>query len=715
MCGICGVVRFDGLPIDRAALERAAESLRYRGPDDAGSWIGPDGAKAVGLAAVRLAILDPSAAGHQPMERSAGRFHIVHNGEIYNYRTLRQGLIQAGEQFHTDSDTEVLLAACGRWGTDALARLNGMWAFAFYDSATRTGFLCRDRFGVKPLFYSVDAKRLLFASELGGLAELSDFDATIDPQALTQHLRFGYISGPATIYRGVRRLEPGHFLKFTASAGEPPARYYDPMAASRTSGLPQKVCEKPILIPDWVARAARLPVDSESSATGTGSKLPVAPASHPPSPRWSEDSYTDACRLLRQRLADAVVCRRVSDVPIGAFLSGGLDSSIIVAHLSEAIGRPVQTFSVGYVEDRAYDETAYARMASERFGTDHHELILSRREVLDSIPRVLDHLGEPFGDSSIIPTSLVSQFARRHVTVALSGDGGDELAGGYWRYLGHDSLRNYRRIPRIIRRYLLEPCLIRSAAGRSSVLTDRVRQFRKLLRAANGNGQSGGIVAGRDDSLAILSRHLAWSRILSPEAESLFSGTEASAACDEAVLARARALTAAMDGADPLNRVLAFDLQHQLPADMLHKVDLASMMHSLEVRTPFLDPRVVELALSFPSQFKIDRGIRKRILIDAYRGRVPDAILDRPKKGFELPIGEYFRGPLRGMFHDVVTRDRVESFGLLSFDAVGTIYRAHTERRADHADLLFAILSLCWWDRVGRAQNMGRKTENLAG
>jgi asparagine synthase (glutamine-hydrolysing) len=463
---------------------------------------------------------------------------------------------------------------------------------------------------------------------------LGAFDRSVDPLALTEHLQFGYIAQPKTIYQAVRRLEPGCCLRFHAAGAEQPNRYYSLSTATREL--------------------------------------------------HDRQSYGDTCSLLRHTLADAVVARRVSDVPIGAFLSGGLDSSIVVTHLAAASGRPVQTFAVGYADQRKYDETAYARVVAKAFGTEHHELMVTQQDALDAIPRILDHLGEPVGDSSIIPTSLVSHFARQHVTVALSGDGGDELFGGYWRYLGHDSLAAYQRIPNLLRKQIVEPLLGTLGSSRSSTLANRVRQFRKLIRTA------------ADDPFA---RHIAWSRILAPEAETLFKTRGQAQQCDRRLVQLAKELTAGLSEGDPLARILAFDLQYQLPADMLQKVDLASMMHSLEVRVPFLDHRVVALATSLPSDLKIDRGLRKRILTDAYRGRLPDLVLDRSKQGFEIPIGEFIRGPLREMFSDTVTRETVESFDLLSYPAVEKILNEHLTRQADHADLLFALLSLCWWRR----------------
>lgn len=627
MCGICGIIRFDGRPVDREALSSACVRLRHRGPDAQDVWVDL-AMPSVGLGATRLAVLDPTHVADQPMHRE-GRFHLVYNGEIYNFREIREELREAGDAFVTDGDTEVVLAACARWGVDAFHHFNGMWALCFYDSRTRTGFLSRDRFGVKPLVYSADGRALRFASEFRGLTAFGEWDHGIDDDAVAELLTFGFIAHPRTIYAAARKLPPGHYLSFNAQGASEPERFY------------------------------RLP----ASPTGTM-------------------DYSEARQRLRRALADATAIRKVSDVPIGAFLSGGVDSSIITHHLIEAVGRPVNTFSIGFADAPGYDESSFARLAAERLGSQHHELQLSKRDVLDAIPDVLDHLSEPFGDSSILPTALLSGFAREHVTVALSGDAGDELFGGYWRYLGHESLRTFERAPAIVRHGVLHPLVSLFGSSRSSGLKNRARQFDKLLRASGGDG--------------MLGRHIAWMRILSDAGHEVLKPAGLRR-CLGQTLARAEEVKRTGDVGEDLNRVFAFDLQYSLPGDMLQKVDAASMMHSLEVRVPFLDPRVVELALALPSEYKVYRGLRKRVLIDAYRGHLPDEILDRPKQGFEAPIGELFRGPLRSLFHDVVTPKTLSSFGGVSYAGVEALYRDHVERGADNASVFFAILSLCWW------------------
>lgn len=633
-------MRFCGGPVDDR-LADACSLLRHRGPDHWGTWAFQTESFSVSLGAARLAVLDPRAHADQPLHRN-GRHHLVYNGELYNFRELREELTDLGERFVTEGDTEVVLTACARWGTDALSRLDGMFALAFFDSQTRSGFLARDPRGIKPLFYAVAGSELFFASELRALTRLGAWRKDVDAGSVLQHLVFGYIDAPATMYRAAWRLAPGQVLSFGPSGISEPRGYFERV-------------EQPF-------------------------------------PAYGEADYPAARVAIRRAIGDAVARQRVADVPVGAFLSGGLDSSIVVSHLAEATPGPVHTFCVGYADAGSYDESGFARVAARAFGTHHEEVIMTESDVLAAVPRVLDHLGEPFGDSSIIPSSLISAVARRFVTVALSGDGGDELFGGYWRYLAHQTLASFKSVPAIIRKGVLIPAVSLLAVSRASSLGNRARQFRKMLRAE-----------GAEDALR---RHVEWSRILPGDARSLFLDSSLVDRAVQSMLDRSVATPQASvqtigatlaTGRDPLDEILRFDLAHQLPSDMLHKVDLASMMHSLEVRVPLLDSAVVNEALRMPSSFKIHRGLRKRILVDAYRGRLPDEILDRPKQGFEVPVGELLRGPLRGLFHDIVRAESLESFGLINARSVERLFNDHLHYRADYADLLWALLSLCWW------------------
>lgn len=630
MCGIAGMIDFHGRPIDSALLEQTCAALGHRGPDDRGTWIHQSPGFTVGLAHTRLAVIDPAPEGHQPMLDPSGRWAIVYNGELYNYQALRSEL---SGPFRTESDTEVVLQSCREWGPEALRRFDAMWALAVVDVQERRGYLSRDPFGIKPLYYAVHDGRLIFASEMATLRRVPGLPLEIDRQALALYLHLGFIPHPYTIYRTIRKLPPGHLLEFEARGPLEPRRYH------------------------------RLAVPQE----------PVP-------------DYTAACRELRGRIESAVVAQRIADVPLGAFLSGGLDSSIVVACLARAGGERVKTFSIGYAEHAGYDETSYARLAAEHFHTEHHAFRLSFGDVLAGIEPLLNHLGEPFADSSLLPTALVSAHTRRHVTVALSGDGGDEVFGGYWRYLGHHYLERYRKIPALLRKGLIEPLLKAAPSAKSTRALNRVRQAQKLLRG---------------DVPGALDRHLAWARYVEPGLAASLLGIQTAhdaAQRMRSLYAGAAADLAGRDPCEPLEEILLADLAVGLPADMLYKVDTASMFHSLEVRVPLLSKEVVDFAAGLPVEYRIAGGQGKRILRDAFRGIIPDAILNRPKMGFEVPIGEFLRNELRDLFHDVVTARTLGDLGL-EVPAAQQAYQDHAARRADHADLLWALLVLCWWCR----------------
>ncbi|HRX84289.1 MAG TPA: asparagine synthase (glutamine-hydrolyzing) [Phycisphaerae bacterium] len=629
MCGIAGSLDFRGNPIDEDELRRACAVLGHRGPDDRGTLVAPGEGFSAGLAAVRLAVVDPTPAGHQPMCVGDGRYALAYNGEVYNFRELRAELLRAGWSFRTQTDTEVVAVACAHWGPDALDRFNGMFALAFLDTHTRRGFLARDRFGIKPLLVLRAGDRAHFASEMAAFEAFSGWDRAIDRDALLHYLHFGYFAAPRSIHAGVERVPPGAYIPFDATGLKSATSYAAPAAGEA---------------PD----------------------------------------YSHACADLRRALGASVARRRVADVPLGTFLSGGIDSAIIALHLAECTAGPIETFSIGFREHARYDETHYARLMAAELGSRHHELRLSFDDVIAELPSVLDHLGEPFFDSSIVPTAFVSRLARQHVTVCLSGDGGDELFGGYWRYLGHEAAAGYARLPRWLRAGVIDPLLQHSRSSKSTRWSNRVRQVRKLLR-------------GADE--APIRRHLLWSTLIDRGSARILRDPTASAAVFAEAETVFERVTAHLPAGDPLNRILAYDVRAGLPGDMLHKVDLASMRAALEVRVPFLDPEVVALAERCPSTYKLDRGLRKRMLVDAYRGRIPDAILDREKAGFELPIGEFLRDRLRGLFLDTVTRDCVERFDMLDYAGVMAVYDDHCARRGEHADLLFALLSLCWWRR----------------
>jgi asparagine synthase (glutamine-hydrolysing) len=661
MCGIVGIVDFRGREIDAALLRRMAQSLSHRGPDGMASGVTRCGPLTVGLGHTRLKVIDTSDLADQPMAarpRLQGggnaaadpntRCWINFNGEVYNYRGLRRELVSLGARFRTQSDTEVLLRAYLEWGEAAFDRFNGMWALALVDERTGRGVLSRDRFGIKPLYYIVRDGRLAFASEMRPLLMLPHVERRVDPRTLEVYLRLSYLPHDLTLIPGVKKLPPGHHLRFGPDGADPPERYY------------------------------RLP---------------------PPGPDIPSD-YTECAHALRRRIEQAVIDRTVADVPLGAFLSGGLDSSIVVAHLAENAAGRVQTFSIGFADQPRYDETEYARLVARQFDTEHREFRLTYADVLGALPGLLDHLSEPFGDSSLLPTAILSEQTREHVTVALSGDGGDELFAGYWRYLGHHYLRRYLAYPGWLRKGLLEPTVNVLPASRSGPWANRVRQMRKMLRAASSKWHD---LAVQDP----LAAHVIWAHTLSPDLADLLPERGRYATGTRELLDLFRTITRdaaghLLDPDDHMKEILLADLLVGLPGDMLHKVDLASMRYGLEIRVPMLDPAVAGFAVGLPSSYKLADGRRKRILTDAYRDLLPPEILDRPKMGFELPVGEWLRNQLRPIYQDVVTRETVESLGPLDNAAITRAYDQHCARRADHTELLYSVLVLCFWWRCQR-------------
>lgn len=626
MCGIAGIIDFTGRPVDEGVLREFCGSLAHRGPDDTGIWARAEAGFSVGLAHTRLAVIDPSPDGHQPMTDPTGRHAICYNGELYNHRAL------AGElsgHLRTHCDTEVALNACMQWGPAALERFDAMWAMAFVDTATRQGHLSRDPFGIKPLYYTRQHNRLIFASELKILRNCPGIDLAICHEAVDLYLNLGFIPHPYTIYNNVFKLPPGHRLDFDRDG----------------------------------------PVE------------PVALHSLPTPADVSHVPYDEATRRVRDLVEQAVLSQRVADVPLGAFLSGGLDSAIVVACLARAGGERVKTFSIGYAEHPRYDETGHAEHVARHFNTNHHAFHLTFHDVLATVEPILDHLGEPFGDSSLLPTALVSRHTRRHVTVALSGDGGDELFGGYWRYLGHHYLRRYHRMPAMIRRGLIEPLLNHLPDARTTPWLDRARQLRKLLR-----GQS-------EDPLG---RHVAWSRITTDNVARDLIGPARAAEARERLRSLYESAAPELHPQDELGRILRADLKLTLPGDMLFKVDTASMAHSLEVRVPLLSRDLVEFVTALPIDYRISATRTKRILRDAFRDVLPESILHRKKMGFEVPVGEFLRHELRDMFNDVVTPATLDAFGIDS-QAVSRFHDQHTRRRADHTELLWSLLVLCKW------------------
>jgi len=603
--------------VEPAALRRMNRMLRHRGPDEEGYHEAPH----VALAMCRLRVIDP-AGGSQPVSNEDGSVWTVYNGEIYNFRELRGELRPRGHRFRTQSDTEVVVHAYEAFGVDCVRRLRGMFAFALWDARRERLLLARDRLGVKPLYYWQRGDRVAFASELKSLLQLPDLPREVDPEALDLYLTYGYVPAPRSVFRGVRKLPPAHVLVLDR-AGLRVERYWDFVPAERPSG-----------------------------------------------------TLRDAVTELRERLRGAVRSHLVSDVPVGAFLSGGLDSSTVVALMSREGTRPVRTFSIGFREAR-FDELPYARLVARRYDTEHRELVVepgaARR-----LPELLSHFDEPFADSSAIPTYLVSELARQHVTVVLTGDGGDEVFCGYEWQRRHQLLQRLYRLPAPLRAWA--PRL----AG--LVPPGRWRQRAEGLLADVRLGPAEGY----------LRRMTLFD---APRRRELYHGDLRRALDGHDSLAALRGWLEALPHADFRNRMLYADTHFYCPEDCLTKVDRMTMAWSLEARVPLLDHELVEFMATVPPQWKL-RGLTPKYLLRlAVRDLLPPALLRRRKQGFSVPVGPWLRGPLHDAARDLLLDARAAARGWLRPEAVRRLLDEHRAGRADHGHRLYALLGLEVWAR----------------
>jgi asparagine synthase (glutamine-hydrolysing) len=613
VCGICGIVtRAPGGP-DPAALAAMNDALVHRGPDSAGVAVeGP-----VGLAARRLAIID-LAGGDQPMATEDGELVVVQNGEIYNHEELRRELEARGCRFRTRSDTEVLLHAYREHGLDFLGRLRGMFALALWDARRERLLLARDRFGIKPLFYREDGDGLAFASELTSLARSPGFSGALDPDALEAYLAFNSIPAPLTVFREARKLPPGHWLLWGGGA----------------------------------VRRGRWARPAPAAADAVRTEGAAALAAE-----------------VRDRLGDSVRAHLVADVPVGVLLSGGIDSSALTALAAPAAGGTLSTFSIGF-EERSFDELSLARLVARRYGTDHHELVVrpDAAELLADVARACD---EPLGDSSALPTYLVSRLAAGHVKVVLSGEGGDELFGGYETYAAGLLADRVRwALP-----------LLRWTADRLPSSDRRVSPDYRLKR----------FVAGAH--LPPLERQHAFKEIFGPaERAALLDGR---GGADP--LARHRGRWAETLGAETLARLQDVDLGTYLVDDLLVKTDRMSMAHSLEARVPFLDERVAELALALPRDLRVRGLAKKRLLRQAVAPLVPVEVARGPKRGFSIPAAAWLRGPLVPFARDVLAPDRLRRQGVFAPEAVTAVLDAHVSGRVDLSRQLWGLMCFSLW------------------
>jgi len=622
MCGIYGILRLDGAPVPREALAPMGRVTVHRGPDDEGAHY--DGPCALGMR--RLSIID-LASGHQPLSSADGTLWLVANGEIYNFRELRRDLEARGHRFKTGSDCETILHLYAEHGGDFARHLNGMYAFALWDARRRRLVIGRDRLGVKPLYIHNDGRRLVFASEAKAILGLPGFRAELDPGALDSYLGLGYVPAPQSIFRGIEKLAPATLL--VAEGGAVTARRY------------------------W-----RVPDEIDRSSTEA---------------EWAE--------RVRARLDAAVRMQMVSDVPIGGFLSGGIDSSTVVGLMAKHSDRPVRTYAIGFSGGGAeafYNELPYARQVAERFGTEHREIVV-KPDVVGLLPRLVWHMDEPIADTAFLTTYLVSEFARREVTVILSGVGGDELFGGYRRYLGNHYQAYFERLPAWLRRTLI-------TAG-DRLPSDRHSPVLNLLRLTKG------FLASAD--LPFEARYRSYVEVF-PRDEAgrmlRLNGTVPRDAIDEA-FRRA-------SGDDALNRMLAVDAETQLPDDLLLLTDKMSMAVSLECRVPLLDHELVELAARMPESVKIRGGELKHAMKAAVADLLPREILDRKKRGFGAPMGAWLKGELAAVTRELLSPRAVAARGLFEPAAVSGLVAAHEASRVDGTDRLLALLNLEVWCRI---------------
>lgn len=630
MCGICGIVYKDSQRRpDTAMLERMNATITHRGPDEDGSIVRGQ----AGLAMRRLSIIDLST-GRQPIANEDESVHIVFNGEIYNFASVKSDLEGLGHRFKTKADTEVILHGAEAWDRDVAKRLNGMFAFAVWDEKTRRLLLGRDRLGIKPLYVYEDGEKLVFGSEIKAILEADDLSLSLDYEALNNFLTFEYIPAPRSIFKEIRKLEPGHTLVMENG--------------------------KTVIAPYW----------SLDPADG----------------QMSEDEAREALSSL---LKDAVKLRLLSDVPLGAFLSGGIDSSVMVALMAELSDQPVKTFSIGFKES-SYNELKYAKAVSEMYGTEHHEYTLEAN-ALDLTDKLMRQLDEPFGDFSIFPTYMVSEIARQNVTVALSGDGGDELFAGYDTYKAHKFDRSiYHWLPKVVKR----------------------QGFGTLARRLPPTAQKKGLVNSfkrfiQGSELPKELLHTRWMTFLAEhERQKLYSDHTLSALSETDSFDFIRSHAAAVEGLNDITRTGYVDVKTYLTDNILVKVDRMSMVPSLEARVPFLDHRMVELAFSLPPSLKMKGYDTKYILKKTFWDKLPAAVQNRDKQGFSIPIKEWLKHELRPMATALFDANRLKAQGIFDPGFVAQLMDEHSRNIENHSHKLWALMVFQqWMDRYGKHLN----------
>lgn len=622
MCGIVGKLNFNGQPVPSEQIKAMADTIVYRGPDDEGLYTG-DG---IGLGQRRLSIIDLRRESTAPLSNEDGRIWIVFNGEIYNFHSLRAELIELGHTFRTASDTEVIVHLYEQYGIECLHRLRGMFAFAIWDSTQRVLFAARDRLGKKPLYYTHSASHFIFGSEIKAIMTDPSVTASPDFYALDQYLSYQYVPSPLTAFNGISKVPAGHYLLCTAQGHLTIASYWHPARTPKTT-LSQE--------------AAR--------------------------------------EQLMTILKESIRLRMIADVPIGAFLSGGIDSGAVVALMAMQSDKPVRTFSIGFNEGR-YNELPFARILAKHYGTEHHEFMVSP-SAIEILPRLIRHYNEPFADASAIPTYYLAQLTRQHVTVALSGDGGDESFAGYQHYAMMHRLALFDWLPQPLR-----------AAG-AGVLRFPLRCFpksRQVLKLDKALGMLGASLSQRYHHYMGVLKDQEKDRLYTAKFRSLTQDSRSEKNVWEIPWAST---------ADQLNWMMAHDQTHYLPDCLMVKTDIASMANSLEVRCPLLDHELVEFAWSLPSHWKMNAEGQKVIFKDAVKHLLPREILQKPKTGFAVPLAQWFRTELSGLLKDTLLSEQGAARGLFDPAFLRQMVDDQLSGRRDWANRLWALLCLELWFR----------------
>jgi asparagine synthase (glutamine-hydrolysing) len=620
VCGIAGIVRSDGAPIDRELLERMNEAIHHRGPDEDGFYF----SAGVGLAMRRLAIIDLKS-GQQPIHNQGSTAWIVFNGEIYNYRELRDQLEQLGHRFYTDSDTEAIIHAYDQYGTDCPKYLRGMFAFAIWDERTKSLFLARDRVGKKPLLYAQLGGELVFGSEFTALLEHPRVSRDVDFEAIHHYLSFICVPAPLTAYRSIRKLEPGHWLLWRD--GEIKTERYWQLDFSKKHNIGE------------------------------------------------EEAGERTVELLRE----AVRVRLMSEVPLGAFLSGGIDSSAVVALMAQESSEKIKTFSIGF-DEQDFSELHHARRVAEHVGADHHEFIV-RPDAMEVLPTLVEHYGEPFADSSAIPSYYVSKETRAYVTVALNGDGGDECFAGYQRYAAMSIAQKYRNLPGPLRDSVISN-VVRALPG-FDARQNPLRKAKRFIAAA---------------SLPPVERYLRWVSAFDDAAkQDLYSDAFRHQTASFRTASILEPWFAKANGAGIVDASLLTDTMTYLPNDLLVKMDIAAMTVSLEARSPFLDHHLMEFAAGLPEKLKLRRLTTKYLLKRVLKKLVPSENLNRSKMGFGVPIGHWFRGAMQPFLRETLLSEKALARGLFRPEMVRQLVDTHVSAKADHSHRLWSLLMLELW------------------